>query len=132
MHHPLVLVADDHEETRFVVAAILSGSGYEVVGAPDGIAAVELCLERNPDLVLMDLGMPLMNGWDATCALRADPSHTGTPVVAITGHEHAADPTKLRTAGFDDFLRKPFTPAAMLDAVRRCLSSGGGAARVLG
>lgn len=121
MDRPLVLVAGDQKEIGFALAATLSLSGYDVVCAADGLAAVELCLDRRPALALLALRMPVMNGWDVLCALRAAPSLAGMPVVAIRAGDEPAGRRRLRKAGFAGHVTCPLTAEEVLHEVGWCL-----------
>lgn len=116
-----VLLADDDPLVRTVYADILRGAGCDVVEARGGDEAVTLAGTLQPDLVLMDLSMPGMDGWDALAALRADPRTRGLAVVALTATEGAVARARAATAGFDGFIVKPFTPGALLrDVAAAC------------
>ncbi|HET9984183.1 MAG TPA: response regulator [Longimicrobiales bacterium] len=120
---PRLLVVDDVDDNRIILAALLSHAGYETLHAENGRVGVELAREHTPDLVLMDLAMPVMNGWDAVRALRDEPRTAAIPVIAVTACDIAAD--ELRHAGFAGLLRKPVFPRAVLRAVSTCLDRAG-------
>jgi CheY-like chemotaxis protein len=109
---PLVLLAEDHADSRDALCALLEAYGYEVVQAADGRQAVARARERRPDLVLMDLMMPGMDGLQATRELRADPALAGVRIVALTALE-SARPDVLE-AGGDDLVAKPIDVRRLL------------------
>lgn len=119
---PLVLVVEDAEDTFELLADVLAGSHYEVVGAENGIDAVDTAVKLLPDLILMDLSLPLMGGCEATRLLKSDERTRGIPIIALTGHHNYAE--MARHAGCDAFLTKPCAPDALLAEVRRFLALG--------
>jgi CheY-like chemotaxis protein len=116
---PAILVVDDDEDSRRILMYGLGSAGYRVLLAENGAAAVELCRQLRPDLVIMDLAMPEMDGYTATRALKADERTRDVPVIAWSARVFAGDTTDLRDAGFDEVLAKPALPADVLEAVRR-------------
>jgi CheY-like chemotaxis protein len=119
--HPLVLVVEDYQDAREMYAAYLQFSGYGVAEAANGIEAVEKAQELLPDIVLMDLALPRMDGWEATRRLKADPRTRHIPVVALTGHALAGHADGAREAGCDAFVTKPCLPDALVAEIRRLL-----------
>lgn len=113
----LVLVADDHEEVRRLIATVLEGGGYRVSHAADGLEAVDRAAQDCPALILMDLMMPVMDGWEATRRIRATPATAEIPVVAVTAEDHRRSGDLLRTGGFNAYLGKPFRVQQLLRAV---------------
>ena len=110
-----ILVADDKEENRAILAGMLEPLGFEILQAADGVEALECIGQGPPDLVLMDLVMPRMDGFEATRRLRADPEHHGLTVIALSASVFDQDRRQSRTAGCDDFLPKPVRFADLLD-----------------
>ncbi len=104
---PKILLVEDNEMNRDMLSRRLIRSGYEVVLAVDGAQGVAMASSEAPDLVLMDMSLPVLDGWDATRRLKADPATKGLPVIALTAHAMAGDETKAREAGCDDFDTKP-------------------------
>jgi CheY-like chemotaxis protein len=102
-----ILLVEDNEMNRDMLSRRLARRGYELVFAGDGAAAVEMALGEAPQLVLMDLGLPVMDGWEATRRIKADPRTRRIPVIALTAHAMAADRDKALAAGCDDFDTKP-------------------------
>jgi CheY-like chemotaxis protein len=118
---PLILVVDDYEDARQMYAEFLSFSGFEVVEAQSGAEALEIAREVVPDVILMDLSLPGMDGWEATRRLKADERTSHVPVIALTGHALAAYSEGARRAGCDAFVTKPCLPEALVAEVRRLL-----------
>jgi len=107
---PLVLVAEDDEDILEMVVFDLQDEGYDVLTARDGDAAIALALERTPDLVLLDVAMPGLDGYEVTRRLRADKSTSGTPVVLLTARAQVRDVILGFEAGANDYVTKPFRP----------------------
>jgi two-component system, cell cycle response regulator DivK len=116
----LVLIADDVEDTRDMYRQFFELSGYRVVTAVDGADAVSVATERQPDIVIMDLMMPRVDGWEATRRLKADPRTRQIPIVALTGHGGRAGEVG-RDVTFDGFLTKPLVPEQLLREIERFL-----------
>jgi CheY-like chemotaxis protein len=114
-----VLVVDDDPATRRVVCAVLDLEQYRLLEAADGLAALELARSKRPDLVILDLTMPRLDGLRTCRALRSDPALAGTRVLVLTGRDLAEGGQKARDAGADAYMVKPFSSLALLDAVRR-------------
>lgn len=113
---PLVLIAEDHEDSRDALRTLLDAFGYRVVEADNGRKAVELALAETPDLILMDMMMPQVDGFQATREMRAAPALRGVPIVALTAMEGARE--RVLAAGCDDIVPKPLDVRAFLDKVR--------------
>ena len=118
---PLVLVVDDYQDAREMYAEYLSFTGFRVVEAATGTEAVEKALTLQPDVILMDLSLPGMDGWAATRQLKSDDRTKGIPVVALTGHALAGASEGARLAGCDAFVTKPCLPDELVVEVRRML-----------
>lgn len=118
---PLVLVVDDFEDNRAMYAEYLSYSGYEVQQASDGEEAVRMTLELLPDVVVMDLSLPVIDGWEATRRLKADARTRSIPVIALTGHALAGHSRGAREAGCDAFLAKPCLPDKLVEKVKELI-----------
>jgi CheY-like chemotaxis protein len=126
---PLVLVVEDYTDAREMYAAYLSFSGYRVAEATNGVEAIERTLELMPDIILMDLALPRMDGWEATRRLKLDQRTRHIPIVALTGHALAGHAEGARLAGCDAFVTKPCLPDALVAEIQRMLalrSEGGG------
>ena len=102
-----VLLVEDNEMNRDMLSRRLARNGYEVVMAVDGQQAVTMASSENPDIILMDMSLPVIDGWEATRRVKADPATQKIPVIALTAHAMAEDESKARNAGCDDFDTKP-------------------------
>ncbi len=118
---PLILVVDDYQDAREMYAEYLQFSGFRVAEAKNGNEAVEQAFALKPDLILMDLSLPGMDGWEATRRLKADDSTRKIPIVALTGHALAGASEGARKAGCDSFVTKPCLPDDLVVEVRRML-----------
>jgi CheY-like chemotaxis protein len=118
-----VLIVDDFEDNRQMYAEFLTYSGYQVLEATDGAEAIAKAKELAPDLVVMDLSLPVMDGWEATRRLKGDPTTRHIPILALTGHSFDGHSQEARDAGCDGFLAKPCLPERLLQAIRQMLSS---------
>jgi two-component system, cell cycle response regulator DivK len=118
----VVLIVDDQEDNRAIFSALLEYHGYEVVQAENGRQALDLALTRQPGLILMDLHMPVMDGWEATRLLRGDERTSRIPILAVTAEDRTSR-ARLRDAGFCAFLQKPVHPRSLIRAVVRCLEA---------
>ncbi|MFT3766105.1 MAG: response regulator [Minicystis sp.] len=126
IHHepPLVLVVDDFEDNREMFAEYLELSGFQVAQAGNGRDAISCAFERVPDVVLMDLSLPELDGWEATRILKSNPRTSHVPVIALTGHTLAEHSREAKDAGCDAFLTKPCLPEALVEEVQRQLARG--------
>jgi len=123
---PLVLVVEDYQDAREMYAAYLQFSGFDVAEAGNGIEAIEKTQALLPDIVLMDLALPRMDGWEATRRLKNDPRTRHIPIVALTGHALAGHAEGAREAGCDAFVTKPCLPDALVAEIKRLLDAQGG------
>jgi two-component system cell cycle response regulator DivK len=106
----LVLVVDDYEDNRVMYAEYLAALGYRTLMANDGAEALAIAVARMPDVIVLDLSMPGMDGWEAATRLKADERTRGICIIALTGHAEARHYTKAKGAGCDYFLAKPCPP----------------------
>ena len=120
---PLILVVDDYQDAREMYAEYLQFSGFRVAEAKNGNEAVEQALALKPALILMDLSLPGMDGWEATRRLKADESTRHIPIVALTGHALAGASEGAKKAGCDSFVTKPCLPDDLVVEVRRMLNT---------
>lgn len=118
---PLVLVVDDFEDNRAMYVEYLSFQGLRVAEAVNGEEAVARAKELRPDVVIMDLSLPVMDGWEATRRIKADPKTKDIKVIALTGHAEPAHAKRALDAGCDDFVAKPCLPEHLLEKVREHL-----------
>ena len=122
---PLVLVVEDYQDAREMYAAYLQFSGYRVAEATNGVEAIEQAHQLMPDIILMDLALPKMDGWEATRRLKSDERTRNIPIVALTGHALAGHAEGARQAGCDSFVTKPCLPDALVAEIKRMLSGAG-------
>ncbi|MEP6919401.1 MAG: response regulator [Acidobacteriota bacterium] len=120
---PLVLVVEDYQDAREMYAAYLQFSGFRVAEATNGVEAIEKALELLPDIILMDLALPKMDGWEATRRLKSDERTKHIPIVALTGHALAGHAEGARQAGCDAFVTKPCLPDILVAEIQRMLGS---------
>lgn len=118
---PLILVVDDVEDGRIVICDFLELRGFELATAADGVEAVDKALELRPDLILMDVWLPNMDGLEATRRIKADPRTAGVPILALTAHALASARAEAEAAGCDAVITKPFFPRDLEREVRRRL-----------
>jgi two-component system, cell cycle response regulator DivK len=116
-----VLVVDDYPDAREMYREYLEYCGFEVVEASNGAEALQRALDTTPDIILMDLALPVMDGWEATRRLKADQRTVGIPVVALTGHALAGISEGAKKAGCDAFVTKPCLPEDLVKEIRRIL-----------
>jgi two-component system, cell cycle response regulator DivK len=114
-----ILLVEDNEDNRIVYTTILRYYGYQVLEAHDGIEGVSLARQAHPDLILMDVGLPGLDGWEATRRLKADEQTRQIPVVALTAHALAEHRAQAIAAGCDGYLAKPVEPREVVAEVRR-------------
>jgi CheY-like chemotaxis protein len=121
-----VLVVDDYADSREMYAVHLSCVGFDVIEASNGVEALERAAESAPDVVVMDLSLPIMDGWEATRRLRADERTTGIPVIVLTGHALTGTTDATKNLGCDAFVVKPCLPEALEREIRRVLEQPAG------
>jgi CheY-like chemotaxis protein len=114
---PKILLVEDNEMNRDMLSRRLIRSGYEVILAVDGAQGVAMAASDAPDLVLMDMSLPVLDGWEATRRLKSDPATRGLPVIALTAHAMAGDEKRAREAGCDDFDTKPVEYTRLLSKI---------------
>jgi two-component system cell cycle response regulator DivK len=114
----LVLVVEDQPDNRAILRDLLNSAGFEVREAQSGIEGIEAAVRWQPNLILMDIQMPEMDGYEATRRIKANPATAAIPVIAVTSYALSGDELKARTAGCDDYVTKPFSPRALLAIVR--------------
>lgn len=118
-----ILLVEDNEDNRTIYRTILEHVGYVVVEAADGEEGIRHARDSSPDLILMDVSIPKINGWDATRTLKADPNTRHIPIIALTAHALEQDRERAREAGCDGYLAKPIPPREVIEEVRRFLGS---------
>lgn len=120
-----VLVVDDYTDSREMYVDFLVYSGFRVSEAKDGHEALSRAREARPDVILMDLSMPGIDGWEVTRRLKDDPVTRGIPIIALTGHALATDAQRAYQAGCDAFVTKPCLPDDLVVEIRRILGHPG-------
>jgi two-component system cell cycle response regulator DivK len=120
---PVVLIVEDETDLRNLYAQQLSLSGFDVLQAGNGQDAIATVSSQSPDVVVMDLSLPVIDGWEATRRLKADDRTAHIPVVALTGHDGSGELQRATTAGCDWFVPKPCPPDALITEVRRVLAA---------
>lgn len=120
-----MLLVEDNEDNRTIYSTVLRYLGYQVIEAVDGLEAIALARSERPDIVLMDISIPGIDGWEATRVLREDPATRGIPIVALTAHALADDRERAAKAGFTSYLAKPIEPNAVVAEVRRLIGPAG-------
>jgi CheY-like chemotaxis protein len=116
-----ILIVEDNDMNLDMLSRRLQRKGFAVLSARDGEAGVRAAAERRPDLVLMDMSLPVLDGWAATRAIKADPATAAIPVIALTAHAMEADREKALAAGCDDFHTKPIDLPELLAKIARLL-----------
>ena len=116
-----ILVVEDNEMNRDMVGRRLERRGYEVVVAVDGQEGVDMAHSENPDLILMDLSLPVLNGWEATRQLKQDTKTNGIPIIALTAHAMASDRESAIEAGCDDYDTKPLEFSRLIGKIHALL-----------
>ena len=116
-----VLLVEDNEDNRIIYATALRYAGYNVLEAVTGTEGIREARENQPDLILMDISVPELDGWEATAVLKADPRTQSIPVVAVTAHALPGDEERSIQAGCDGYLAKPIPPAMLIADVDRRL-----------
>ena len=122
---PKILLVEDNEMNRDMLSRRLQRKGYEIVLALDGQSGVEMAQSQAPDLVLMDMSLPVLDGWEATRRLKADAATQHIPVIALTAHAMSSDREKAIEAGCDDYDTKPVELPRLLGKIAALLSGGG-------
>jgi len=116
-----ILVVEDTEDNRQIIRDLLTSVGYELTEAVTGAEGVALAAQCKPDLILMDMQLPVLDGYEATRQIKANPELRHIPIVAVTSYALAGDEEKTRAAGCDAYVAKPFSPRQLLAKVRELL-----------
>ncbi len=116
-----VLLVEDNPHNRKIFSAMLSHDGYRVLEAEDGQKALDQVAADPPDIILMDLSIPVIDGWECTRRLKSDPRTSHIPIIALTAHAMRGDEERARQAGCDDYLSKPVSPKKVVEVVRSYL-----------
>jgi len=120
-----ILLVEDNEMNRDMLSRRLERKGYEVVIAVDGQLAIDLATSARPDLILMDMSLPVVDGWEATRRLKAGEQTKQIPIIALTAHAMAEDERKAREAGCNDYDTKPVEFPRLLEKIAALLRAGG-------
>lgn len=120
---PTILIVEDNEDNRIVYSTMLRHFGFAVDEAENGAEGILKARTKLPDLILMDIAIPLVDGWEAVQRLKRDPATAGIPIVALTAHAMPADREKAIQVGCDGYLAKPCEPRAVVEEVKRILES---------
>jgi two-component system cell cycle response regulator DivK len=113
-----ILVVEDHADNRKILRDLLTNAGFEIVEAENGQKGLAAAAAQPPDLVLMDIQLPVMDGYEATRRIKADPRLKGIPVIVITSYALSGDEEKARAAGCDAYVTKPYSPRQLLGVIR--------------
>jgi two-component system, cell cycle response regulator DivK len=113
-----ILVVEDQEDNRRILHDLLTNAGYEIVQAENGEEALRAAAADRPDLILMDIQLPLLDGYEATRRIKADPALRSIPVIVVTSYALSGDESKARAAGCDAYITKPYSPRAILAKIR--------------
>jgi two-component system, cell cycle response regulator DivK len=116
-----ILVVEDQEDNRQILRDLLGSAGYEMTEAWDGEAGVSAAKEQRPDLILMDIQLPLMDGYEATRRIKADPELKGIPIIVVTSYALSGDDDKAHAAGCDAYVTKPYSPRQLLAKIKEFL-----------
>jgi len=117
-----ILVVDDQDDLRGVLRDLFTSSGYIVIEAADGATGIAMAKCDHPSIILMDIQMPVIDGYEATRQIKADPDLTSIPIVAVSSFAMKGDEEKARAAGCDEYVTKPYSPIQLLRMVRRYLA----------
>jgi len=113
-----ILVVEDQEDNRRILRELLTNAGYEIIEAENGEEALAVVARERPDLILMDIQLPLLDGYEVTRRIKADPALRAIRIIAITSFALSGDESKARAAGCDAYVTKPYNPRALLAKIR--------------
>jgi two-component system cell cycle response regulator DivK len=116
-----ILVVEDTEDNRRILRDLLTRAGYELIEATDGETGVTMAATHRPDLILMDIQLPVFDGYEATRRIRANPETKNIPIIAVTSYALSGDETKALAAGCNSYVAKPFSPRKILAMVQEFL-----------
>jgi two-component system cell cycle response regulator DivK len=116
-----ILVVEDQEDNRRILRDLLTSAGFELTEASTGEEGVRLAESHRPDLILMDIQMPIVDGYEATRRIKSNPHLKRIPIIVVTSYALSGDEAKARAAGADDYVTKPFSPRSLLAKVRQYL-----------
>jgi two-component system cell cycle response regulator DivK len=113
-----ILVVEDQADNRQILRDLLGNAGYELMEAENGEQALSAVAAQRPDLILMDIQLPIMDGYEATRRIKADPALKAIPIIVVTSYALSGDESKAREAGCDAYVTKPFSPRQLLATIR--------------
>jgi two-component system cell cycle response regulator DivK len=116
-----ILVVEDQEDNRQILRDLLGAGDYEMIEAENGQEALDVMAKRRPDLILMDIQLPIMDGYEATRRIKANPEWKSIPIIVVTSYALSGDAEKARAAGCDDYVTKPYSPRQLLAKIREYL-----------
>ena len=116
-----VLAVEDQEDNMQILRDAIVNAGYEIIEAENGEQALALAAKHRPDLILMDIQIPIIDGYEATRRIKADAALRSIPIIAVTSHALDGGEQKARAAGCDDFVAKPYSPSQLLAKIRQYL-----------
>ncbi len=117
-----ILVVEDQADNRQILRDMLASTDYEMTEAEDGEQALAAVAQQRPDLILMDIQLPILDGYEATRRIKADPALRSIPIIAVTSYAMSGDEEKAREAGCDDFVPKPYSPRELLAKIHKFLA----------
>ena len=120
-----ILIIEDQEDNRIILRRLLSSAGYELIEAVNGEDGVDLAQSERPDLILMDIQLPVIDGYEATRRIKSIAELKSIPIIAVTSYALSGDEAKARAAGCDAYVAKPFSPRQLLAKVREYLPTEG-------
>jgi two-component system, cell cycle response regulator DivK len=114
-----ILVVEDQPDSRQIIRDMVAGTDYEITEAENGEEALAAIAKQRPDLILMDIQLPIMDGYTATRLIKTDPALRSIPIIAVTSYALAVEEKKAQAAGCDDYVTKPFSPRQLLAKIRQ-------------
>jgi two-component system cell cycle response regulator DivK len=117
-----ILVVEDQEDNRQIIRDLLAATDYELTEAENGEEALLAVAKQRPDLILMDIQLPILDGYEATRRIKADPALRSIPIIAVTSYALSGEEKKAREAGCDDYVPKPYSPRELLAKIRSYLA----------
>jgi two-component system cell cycle response regulator DivK len=120
-----ILVVEDQEDNRRIIRDLLTSAGYELIEAQDGAEGVRLAASERPDLILMDIQLPVLDGHEATRRIKQNPDLRHIPLIVVTSYALSGDEQKATAAGSDGYVAKPFSPRQLLATIRKFLPEPG-------
>jgi two-component system cell cycle response regulator DivK len=113
-----ILVVEDQQDNRQILRDLLTNAGFDIIEAENGEDAIASAQASRPDLILMDIQLPILDGYEATRRIKADPNLKSIPIIVVTSYALSGDEDKARLAGCDDYVAKPFSPRELLAKIK--------------